>query len=465
MDENAKDVVVIGGGPAGYVAAIRSAQAGAKTALVEQKKIGGTCLNVGCISTKTLAKTAEIYAQTLNLASFGIKNGNVTLDYPLVQQRKEQVVENLTSGVSVLLEANGVETYFGEASFITSDTLKIGSEDGGEHRLSFKKAIIATGSRSTQLPGFSFDENFVLDSTALLALDKLPQSLLVIGGGVIGTEFASIMNQFGVKVYLVEMLPNLIPTMDTEITETLREELLEKGIEVLTSTTLQKYDIKNNVVEVDLKIGEETRSVKVEKMLVAVGRTPNIDNLNLEKIGVEVENHTIKVNSYLETNVAGIFAAGDVCGGIQLASTAYHEGEVAAANCQGANIEASDCLTPYCVFTHPEVAGVGISEQKARELYEDVIVERFPFSANGKALAAGNEKGFVKMIVEPKYHEILGFFIIGSTATELIHQASQIMKFEGTVDDLASLIYGHPTLSEAVNEVALMGIKKPLHMV
>lgn len=465
MVEERKDVVVIGGGPAGYVAAIRAAQAGASTALIERSVIGGTCLNVGCISTKVLAKTAEILTQTQKLDSFGIRAENISLDYETVQARKKQAVEYLTNGVSVLLDHNGVEYISGDASFKSAGQVEIKTSEGKSLQLNSRNVILAAGSRPMEIPVLPFDGEAILDSSGLLSLDQLPKSLLIVGGGVIGVEFASIMAQFGVQVCLVEMLPKLVPFLDHEISEAMQYDLEAKGIDIYTNTKVVAADIEKDSVTatLDNKNGEKT--VKVDKVLVSAGRVPNVEELNLDKVGVVVENGAVKVNSKMETSVSGIYAAGDICGGSLLASKAYHEASVAAANCTGATAEININAMPYCIFTNPEIAGCGLSEEQARQEYDELIVERFPFSANGKALASGVQSGFVKVIIEPRHHEILGFFILGPSATELIHQASQAMRMEGVLDDLADMIYGHPTLSEVIGEVAMIGLKKPLHMV
>jgi dihydrolipoamide dehydrogenase len=463
MAKDKKDVVIIGGGPAGYVAAIRSAQAGAGTVLIERDKVGGTCLNVGCISTKVLAKTAEIFTQAGKLEAYGIKVSKPGLDYDTVQKRKDEVVETLTGGVGVLLENYGVEVIKGDATFKTPKQIEVSSSK--KRLLDPDKVIIAAGARPLELPALPFDGINILNSTDLLNLKQLPETLLVVGGGVVGVEFASIMNQFGVKVCLVEMLPHLLPNLDVEISEALRAELQRQTIEVRTGTKVDQVKISGGKVQVTLSGSDRQDELTVEKVLVAAGRVPQLESLNLKAAGITVEKGAVKVNEKMETSVSGIYAAGDVCGGYQLASVAYHEGAIAAANANGSSLESDFKEMPYCIFTNPEVAGVGLTEEQAKKKFQELIVKRFPFSANGKALAAGTQNGYIKMIAEPVHHEILGFFIIGPSATELIHQAAQVMKMEGVVDDLAAMVYGHPTLSEAVGEVALMGVNKPLHMV
>lgn len=463
MVKDKKDLVIIGGGPAGYVAAIRSAQAGADTALIECDKVGGTCLNVGCISTKVLAKTAEIFTQAGKLDTYGINVGKPGLDYATVQNRKDEVVEVLTGGVGVLLENYGVEVIKGEAAFKAPKRIEVSSSK--KFLIDSDKVIIATGAKPMELPALPFDSKNILHSTDLLNLKQLPESLLVVGGGVVGVEFASIMNQFGVKVTLIEMLPHLLPNLDIEISKALLAELEAQNIEVRTGTKVDQVKINGGKVIATLSDSDSQNELAVEKVLVAAGRVPHVESLNLKAAGISTEKGAIKVNAKMETGVPGIYAAGDVCGGYQLASVAYHEGAIAAANANGSSLESDLRAMPYCIFTNPEVAGLGLTEEQARKKYPELIVKRFPFSANGKALAAGTQNGLIKIVAEPVHHEILGFFIIGPSATELIHQAAQVMKMEGVVDDLAAMVYGHPTLSEAVGEVALMGMNKPLHMI
>lgn len=455
------DLVVVGGGPGGYASALRASQKGAKVILVEKKKLGGTCLNVGCVPTKVLAKTAELYSQTAQLSGMGIVTGPVSLNFAAVQNRKGQVVETLSTGVAGLLSLRGVECLQGEAGIPAPGRVSVKGEGGELQELEAGKIIVATGSRPMELPGMEFDGELILNSTQALELEEVPASLLVVGGGVVGLEFASIFSQFGSKVTVVELLPGMLPFIDGAVVSALEQELTAKGVTLHKSTRLTGVEKGAGGVKAALQCQDKTWQVEVEKILIAAGRLPNGDIG--KSLGI-TRDHAIPVNAKMETGCQGVYAVGDVTGNYALAYVAYHEALAAAENALGGDIEMDYRFIPQTIFTSPEVAGIGLTEEEARKKHE-IVTGVFPFSANGKALAAGSTTGFVKLIAEKKYGEVLGAFIIGPAATELIHQVAMAMRLEATLDDLCDMIHGHPTLSEAINEAGFVAMQKPLHFV
>jgi len=459
MDQKA-DLIVIGGGPGGYVSALRAAQLGARVLLVEKRELGGTCLNWGCIPTKVFSRTAALLRQLQKAGSMGIQAKEITLDFTAVQQRKQRVVKTLKTGVSHLLSSRGVDVIRGEASLEKPGQVRVSPGSGEDIYLEAPKIIVATGSRPLELPGMPFDGEQVLHSTHALELSRIPESLLVVGGGVIGMEFASIFAGFGSRVTLVEMLPEVLPFMDRDVSSALKKELSKRGITIYTSTEVTRLEKGRERVRAYLEKSEGPVQVEVEKVLVAAGRTPNAEigrPLGLEKAGALV------VNGKMETGAEGIFAVGDVTGGYQLAHVAYSEGRVAAENALGARHKMNYRVVPQGIFTAPEVAGVGLTEHEAAEKHGPLQIGVFPFAASGKATAEGERIGFTKIIAAKEQGKILGVFIIGPAATELIHEAALALNLEATLDDVAATIHAHPTLSESLHEAALLTLGRPLH--
>ncbi len=452
MTESKVGLVVIGGGPGGYVAALKAAQLGAKVALVEKENLGGTCLNWGCIPTKVLTKTAELLHHIKQADIMGITVSDPKLNLETVQTRKEEVIEALKGGVGELLAARGVEYIEGEASLEKHGQVKIATADGKTVTKETEKIIIATGSRPIELPGMECDGKLVLDSRDALQIDTVPKSVLIVGGGVIGLEFAGIYAAFGTKVILVEMLPDLLPFIDSDIVAALKQELSEMGVDIHISTKVTKLEKEKNKVKVHLETPEGDQQVDVNKVLIAAGRRANAEIG--EKLGL-VKDGVIEINDHLETKVKGIYAVGDAIGGYQLAHAAYAEAHVAAENAMGAAKNVSYKAVPQAIFTYPEVSGVGLTEQEAREKHETVKIGLYPFAANGKAMAAGETKGFIKLIATEPHNEIVGAFVIGPSATELIHEITLAMNLEATLEEVAETIHAHPTLSEVTYEAAL----------
>lgn len=461
--ETNKDVVVIGGGPGGYVAAIRAAQLGASTALIEKEELGGTCLNVGCIPTKAFAKIAELYGKMKKSSEMGINVEGISLDFHAVQAHKQKVVKTLKGGIAYLLEESNVQVIQGKADLTGPQKVTVTSKDGETQIINASHIIIATGAKPMELPGLEFDGDKILNSTDMLQLEEIPESLIVVGGGIIGIELACIYAQFGTKVTMVEIMPELLPFCDAKVTSLLKSELTAKGVSISVKTKVIKHERDEKTITATLQKGEKVWEVKAEKMLVAAGRKPFIGVGGIESLGIETNNGAIVVNEYLETNVSGIYAIGDVIGGYQLAHVASHEGTTAAENCMGHKKKMDYRVVPNCIYTVPEVGMVGINEKQAKEQYSEVQVGSFPFSACGKAVASGDTKGFVKIIADKESGKIVGTFIIGGTATDMIHEAALAMQKGVTIEEIIETIHAHPTLSESFHEAAMIAAKRPLH--
>jgi dihydrolipoamide dehydrogenase len=455
-------VAVIGGGPAGYVAAITAAQQGSKVILIECQELGGTCLNEGCMPTKALLESATRFEQVKNAHLFGIniKEGAAEVDWPVVQVYKNSVTEKLVQGISYLMKKNKIEVIHGKASFQDDRVISVHNEDGVQKILS-DKVIIATGSEPVTLPFASFDE-WVIDSRQALTLPEIPSSLLIVGGGVIGCEFASIYARLGTKVTIVEMENQLLPGEDRDIVSFLERSLKKSGVSIYCSAKLTQLDKSSKKVIIETKKG--LTGLEPSKVLIAVGRKPRVAGLNLNNIGVDFdEKQGIKVNEYMQTNIPWIYACGDVIGGVQLAHVGFHEGKIAAMHACGNMESVNYRAVPRCVYTSPEIASVGLNEKQAREKYGDIRIGQFSFSANGKALIIGEQIGKVKVLVEPQFNEIIGVTIIGPHATELIGQGTIMMQAEMTAESMESFIAAHPTLSEAIHEALLSALGQPVH--
>lgn len=444
--EDNYQVVVIGGGPAGYVAAIRAAQLGAKVAIVEKGTFGGTCLNVGCIPTKTYLKNAEIIEHIQAAASRGIiiDSTMIKIDMEKVQEYKNGVVKKLTSGVVALLKSNGVDIYQGVGRINKNNDVVVNDSQ----IIKADKIILAGGSKASRINIPGIESKKVLTSDELLAVKEVPDTLAVIGGGVIGTEMGQSFAGLGSKVIIIEMMDRIVPTLDQEVSAELLRHMKKKGIEVMTSTRITEIVDKGDKLEIRI---EGKDPVIADKALISIGRTPDLEGLG--EVKPEIERGKIKVNEYMETSVKGIYAPGDVNGIKMLAHVAFRMGEVAAENAVKGNHRKVNLLSaPSVVYTSPEVAQVGMTEEQAREKYDDIRIGRFNFAANGRALASGDAVGFVKVIADNRYGEILGVHIIGPSAAEIITQASLVMEMEITVNEAVNTIYGHPTYSEALIE-------------
>ena len=462
------DVVVIGGGPAGYVAAIKAAQLGGKVAIVEKVHFGGTCLNKGCIPTKTFLKNAEIIEGIEMAGKRGIilENDKFTIDMPKVVKLKNDIVKTLTNGVQGLLKSNDVKIYNGIGK-INVDKDVVVTNDKGETVLRTDKIILAGGSKVGRINIPGIDSPKVLTSDDILDIQQIPKSLAVIGGGVVGIELGQVFNSFGSEVTVVEMMDRIIPGVDRESSETLRKELEKKGMKILTSTAIK--EIVDNGDTLTIKVDGKD-DIVVEKALLSIGRVPDLEGIG--EIDLELENGKVKVDKYMETSVKGIYAPGDINGTRMLAHAAFRMGEIAAENAiQGnhratrleTNSSASIYTIPSAIYTVPEVAMVGLTEEQAKEKY-DISVGKFAFVGNGRALASGESAGFVKVIADKKYGEILGVHIVGPSAAEIINEAATLMKMEITVDEVIKTIHGHPTYSEALFEACADVLGEAVHL-
>ncbi|MDR2848953.1 MAG: dihydrolipoyl dehydrogenase [Verrucomicrobiota bacterium] len=444
------DVIVIGAGPAGYPAAIRAAQLGKKTAIIEKEAFGGTCLNWGCIPTKTLIASAERYHHAAHSEAFGVTAKGVAFDYAQMAARKAGIVAKLSGGVKMLLQSNGVELIAGAARFEGPNRLSVVQPDGAVRWLSAAAIIVAAGSDAA-MPGFLPKDRLVMDSRAFLDLTALPKNLLILGGGVIGCEFACMAATLGASVTIVEMLEDIVMVLDRDVRRVLRKRMEALGITLLTGAPLTNIAVKNGTVSGTYK--EQT--VTGDVLLVAVGRKPNTAALDLARAGVKVdERGTIPVDAQGRTNIASVFAVGDlVTGSIQLAHAATQQGVVAAEAAAGLRSKVEK-VCPSCIFTSPEIGLAGLTEAKAQQLGIAVKTAVFPFSALGKAMAAGETDGFVKWLADPVTGQVLGAQAIGGHATELIAEAATAIRNELTIDELGNTIHSHPTLSEAWMEAA-----------
>lgn len=459
-EAGADSVLVIGGGPGGYVAAIRAAQLGASVTLVESVKIGGTCLNRGCMPTKALLHSAEVYELATKSADIGILGRDVGVDWARVQANRQSVSDRLTSGVAALMRANKIRVVDGKAEFTGPKTVKVGAET-----ISADKVIIAVGSKPNMppVPGLA-ESKAALDSTGALTLDHIPESLAVIGGGVIGLELGSVYMRFGTKVTVIEMLPRLLPLMDAELTGLVRAQLEAEGMEILTDASVVSVSDTASGAELKVKTASGERVIAAEKILVSTGRSPLTEGLGLEKAGVRLDKGYIVTDEHLETSVKGVYAVGDCNGKLMLAHAAMAMGEAAAENAMGGSSVFDAAASPSCAYIGPEFACVGLTEEDCAARGIEVKVGRFPTSANGKSLVVGAVNGMVKVIAGAKYGEILGVHILADRATDIIEEAALAIRLEATIDELVDTIHCHPTVSEALREAALAAEKRAVHI-
>jgi dihydrolipoamide dehydrogenase len=453
-------ITIIGGGVGGYPAAIRAARMGAEVVLIEKKALGGTCLNWGCIPTKALLQSAGILHMIKQSGVFGIKCGAAEADFDAIMGRKNAVVAQLTRGVQSLLAAKKIEVIQGTAAIRDPGTVVI--EETGR-QVSSDYILIATGSTSMGIPIEGIDGPDVMNSTQFLDMKSLPKSVVIIGGGVIGVEFGQFLNAMGTKVTLIELTPGLLPGSDRQIAALLEKMLVRSGIEVATSAAAKRIDHEDAGNTVTYAVNGQEKKATAEKILLTVGRKPDLSLLGDGKLGIKCEKGRIVVDEYMQTSVPGVYAAGDVVGGAMLAHVATAEGECAAENMLGERVRMDYRAVPSCIYTSPEVASVGLTEEKARESGE-IRVGTFPLRANGKALILNETDGMVKIVSDRKYGEILGVHIIGPHATDMIAEAVLGISLEATVKELAHAIHPHPTLSEAVMEAALTLAGGAIHM-
>jgi dihydrolipoamide dehydrogenase len=451
------DVTIIGSGPGGYVAAIRAGQLGLKVAIIEKdSRLGGTCTLRGCIPTKQMLMSAHVYEQMQHAADFGVQASGIQLAFADVQKRKDKVVLKNSKGIEYLMKKNKVTVFKGTGKLALPGKVEVTDAEGKKQTIESKNIIIATGSVVRPIPGFETDGKHVVSSDHILELKEVPQSLIVMGSGAVGVEFASVYSRFGAETTLVELLPRLVPLEDEEVSKELERSFRKRGIRAQVDTKLEKLEKTDTGVKVTGKTSKgETVTLEAEMLLVAVGRMPFTEGLGLEGTKIKVDRGFVQVDEFQQTAEKGVYAIGDVVPTPLLAHLASKEGIVAVEHMAGKDARPINLrLVPNCTYCDPEVASVGLTEAKAKEQGYDVVIGKFPFSASGKARIMGEEEGFVKIVAEKKYDEILGVHIIGPHATELIAEACVAMQLESTADELGRTMHAHPTISEAVMEAA-----------
>ena len=450
------DVVIVGGGPGGYVAAIRASQLGLKTAVVEKAKLGGTCLHAGCIPSKALLRSAEIYSNTKNAEEFGVIAPEVSLDFSKVQARKEATQDKLFNGIVHLMKKGKIDVYDGIGSLLNGNAVSVKGTDE-EVLLNSKNVIIATGSRPRTLPGLEVDAQFVMTSDEALQMEEVPESIIIVGGGVIGMEWASILNDFGSKVTVIEFADRILPLEDKEVSKEVQRLMKKKGIKIVTSAKVLPETLEKGE-GVSIKAEQKGKEVaySADKLLVSVGRQPLVENIGLENTAVELNRGFIVTNEYYQTNEPSVYAIGDVIGGLQLAHVASHEGIIAVEQIAGKNPTPLDPnLVSKCVYSNPEVASVGLTVDQAKEKGYEVKTGKFNFRAIGKALVLGEQDGFVKFVVEEGTNKLLGAHMVGPHVTDMITEAALAQVLNATSMDIAHMIHPHPALNEAIGEAAL----------
>jgi dihydrolipoamide dehydrogenase len=456
------DLLVLGAGPGGYVAAIRASQLGMKAAVIEKDKPGGVCLNIGCIPSKALIHQAGLMRSRKELEGIGVKVDVSGLDYGKVFAFSRKAADTLSRGVGYLLKKNKIDLISGEGAIASAHEIEV----EGHGKVSARNLLIATGSRPRSIPGFEFDEKTVLSSSGALMLEKLPGRICVLGGGAIGVEFAHIMNAFGVEVHLVEMLDQLLPLEDQEAVEVLVRSFKKRGIKIYTSTKATGYAKSGKAVKVSLEGREGKQDLVVDQILLVVGRIPNTEGIGLEKVGIKLEQGFIPVGDYYQTSAAGIYAIGDVLRSPMLAHVASKEGEIAVEHLAGhqtpARLDAN--AIPGAVYSEPQLASFGYTEKSAKEAGLDFQKAVFPYRGAGKSVAIGKTEGILKLLVDKETREILGAHVVGAEATELIHEILLAKTAELLPEDIAVMIHAHPTLSEGVMEMARMAEGWVIHV-
>ncbi len=456
------DVIVIGGGPGGYVAAIRAAQLGLKTALVEKESLGGTCLNWGCIPTKCLLQNAEVIHTLSRGKAFGFGFDNLAVDYGSAWKRSRRVVSRQTKGVQLLMEKNGVAVYAGAARLTGADALEI---DPSGERLASRHIVVATGAKPRPLPGAAFDGGRVLDFRQALELTEVPASVVIVGAGPIGMEFATIWNRYGARVTVVEMLPRVLPLEDEDVCIEAERQFKRAGIRVLTGTRVGQVRVGASGVEATVAGEAGAEVLSADKLLVAIGFVPNSGGIGLETLGVGILPHGIGIDDRMRTSVAAVFAVGDVTGKLGLAHAASAQGLAAAEAIAGNRVPPVDYVNiPRCTYSYPEVASVGLTENAARAQGLDVKAATCPFLANGRALAMDENRGFAKIVADARSHRILGVHLVGAHVTELIAGPAGMIRLGATAEQLAGTVFPHPTVGEAIAEAAHVLAGKGIHV-
>jgi dihydrolipoamide dehydrogenase len=464
MEQN-YDLIIIGSGPGGYVAAIRSAQLKLKTALIEEDKLGGICLNWGCIPTKALLKSAELYSMLKHSKEYGLTVENLSFDFSKIIERSRKVAETNSKGVEFLMKKNNIDVIHGRGKIKGPSQVEVESKDGKTSDLSAKHIIVATGGRPRTIPGVEIDGDKVIEYKKAMTLSKRPDSMIIIGAGAIGIEFAYFYNQLGTEITIVEMLDSILPIEDNEITAILTKSFKRNKINMHISTKVEAVKKTKSGVEVTISQNGKKELLKADMALMAIGIQGNIENLGMEEMGISVEKGFIKVNQWYETNIKGIYAIGDITGPPLLAHIASHEGIICVEKIAGIATNPLDYESiPGCTYCQPQVASIGKTEEKAKEAGYELNIGRFPYTASGKARAIGERDGLVKLIFDKKYGELLGAHIIGAEATELIAELGIAKSLETTPVEILKTIHAHPTLSEMIMEAAGDAIGEAIHI-
>ncbi|MEN8204163.1 MAG: dihydrolipoyl dehydrogenase, partial [Bacteroidota bacterium] len=460
------DLLVIGSGPGGYVAAIRASQLGLKTAVVERESLGGICLNWGCIPTKSLLKSAQVYEYFQHASEYGITiEGSVKPDFGKVVGRSRSVAEGMSKGIEFLFKKNKIEVIKGTGKLKSPGVLTVTAEDGKTNDVKADHIILATGARSKELPNLKQDGEKIIGYRRAMTLPSIPKSMVVVGSGAIGSEFASFYNTMGAEVTLVEFLPNVVPVEDEEVSKQLERSFKKSKMKVMTSSSVESVDTSGDLCKVQIKTPKGNKEVEAEIVLSAVGVTPNVEEIGLEDLGVEMDAGKVKVDLYYRTNVKGLYAIGDIVGGPALAHVASAEGITCVEKIAGHDPQPVDYGNiPGCTYTNPEVASVGMTEKAAKEAGYELKVGKFPFTASGKASAAGAKDGFVKLVFDAKYGELLGAHLIGANVTEMISELVLARKLETTGEEIIKAVHPHPTMSEAVMEAAAAAYGEVIHI-
>ncbi|MDX9771210.1 MAG: dihydrolipoyl dehydrogenase [Tenuifilaceae bacterium] len=459
------DLLVVGSGPGGYVAAIRASQLGMKVGVVEKENLGGICLNWGCIPTKALLKSAQVFEYASHAAEYGVVASDVKPDFDKMIARSRDVAANMSKGIEFLFKKNKIEVINGFGKLKDKSTVVVTDSDGKTQEVTAKHIVLATGARSRELPNLKQDGGKIIGYRQALSLPKQPKSMVVVGSGAIGSEFAYFYNSIGTQVTLVEYMPNIVPVEDEEVSKTLERSFKKNKIKVMTNASVESVDTSGDLCKVTIKTKKGEEVVEAEIVLSAVGITPNTEGIGLENVGVEMENGRVKVDEYYRTNVEGVYAIGDIIPGPALAHVASAEGIACVEKIAGMDVHPINYKNiPGCTYTSPEVSSVGMNEKAAQEAGYEIKVGKFPFTASGKATAAGMRDGFVKLIFDAKYGELLGAHMIGGNVTEMIAEMVVARNLETTGHELIKSIHPHPTMSEAIMEAAAAAYDEVIHM-
>lgn len=459
------DVIVIGSGPGGYVAAIRAAQLGLKTAVIERESLGGICLNWGCIPTKALLKSAQVFEYLNHAEDYGIKVQGGEADFGAIIKRSRNVADGMSKGIQFLMKKNKIDVIYGTAKIKKGGKIDVKSEDGSSKEYTAKHTILATGARSRELPNLKQDGKKIIGYRQAMNLPQQPKSMIVVGSGAIGIEFAYFYNALGTKVTVVEFMDRIVPVEDEEVSKQLERSLKKAGIEIMTKASVESVDTSGNGCKAQVKTEKGMQTLEADIVLSAVGITPNIENLGLEETGVKTDKGRVVVDEFYRTNVSGVYAIGDIVPGQALAHVASAEGIICVEKIAGHHPEPLNYNNiPGCTYCSPEIASVGYTEKAAKEAGYEIKVGKFPFSASGKASAAGTKDGFVKVIFDAKYGEFLGAHLIGANVTEMIAEVVVARKLETTGMDIVKTVHPHPTMSEAIMEAAADAYGEVIHL-